>query len=221
VSITPPLAAGFGQAPDEYLATPDEISALLNISLRSLEARRSASEPPPFVKLGRSVRYPAGAVRAWIQSLLRTGADPDRAPGQAHQAPSTPAPRPVIALDRWGYRFDDPSLGLDEPIARGGRPRAAPKHDNFSAFLASASPEDEWPFVRAGEYRRPVDLVEWWRQGVEMPDDADLVWLSLQDYTSALINAARAQDTAERLRSSMADTLPPELDGNTGRRPGL
>nr|WP_281722287.1 helix-turn-helix domain-containing protein [Nitrosomonas nitrosa] len=56
----------------EYVS-PSEASALTSIPLKTLEAMRSKRIGPPFVKIGSSVRYPLGDLRAWMQSrLVRT-----------------------------------------------------------------------------------------------------------------------------------------------------
>jgi predicted DNA-binding transcriptional regulator AlpA len=53
---------------DEKLMTRPEISAHFGITQRYLEELAVTGGGPPYVKLGRAVRYKAGDVRAWIEA---------------------------------------------------------------------------------------------------------------------------------------------------------
>lgn len=50
----------------EYL-TEAQVAQLTGFSPRALEAMRSRREGPAYLKIGRSVRYRAADVRAWIE----------------------------------------------------------------------------------------------------------------------------------------------------------
>jgi len=51
---------------DKYLTTR-EAAELLGLTVKSLEARRARGNGPPFVRIGRLIRYLRSAVLAWIQ----------------------------------------------------------------------------------------------------------------------------------------------------------
>ncbi len=55
----------------DALLTPKEFSKLLGLKPRSLEEWRRLGKGPAFVRLSgqRHVRYPASAVKAWLDSL--------------------------------------------------------------------------------------------------------------------------------------------------------
>ncbi|MEO0464939.1 MAG: helix-turn-helix domain-containing protein [Pseudomonadota bacterium] len=53
---------------DKRLISTDEAAALLGLSPRTLEALRFRREGPPYVKLGRAVRYDLGELEDWIAS---------------------------------------------------------------------------------------------------------------------------------------------------------
>ena len=57
----------------EALLTEDEASALLGMSVRTLQAWRIAAKGPPHSKLGRAVRYPRGLLVAWHRSKTKNG----------------------------------------------------------------------------------------------------------------------------------------------------
>jgi predicted DNA-binding transcriptional regulator AlpA len=53
----------------EVLLTPEEAAAFLKLSLSWLaKARRRRGAGPPYVKLGKSVRYRPSALVAWLES---------------------------------------------------------------------------------------------------------------------------------------------------------
>jgi predicted DNA-binding transcriptional regulator AlpA len=58
------------------LLTPDEVAAFFKISRSWLAKSRSRDDGPPFVKIGRSVRYSKGAVLDW--ALAHTKGSPHR-----------------------------------------------------------------------------------------------------------------------------------------------
>jgi excisionase family DNA binding protein len=56
----------------ERLLTQSELAERLGTSERFLEVRRVTGGGPPYVKVGRAVRYRPSAVDAWIQQRERT-----------------------------------------------------------------------------------------------------------------------------------------------------
>jgi hypothetical protein len=62
-------------APDfngrERLLTPTETAKFLRVSPSWLAKARMTGNGPPFIKLGRSVRYEEGALALWMKSRLR------------------------------------------------------------------------------------------------------------------------------------------------------
>jgi predicted DNA-binding transcriptional regulator AlpA len=59
------------QSGDKYL-TERTAAALLDVSERTLQGWRWRGGGPPFVKLGRAVRYPPIELRAWLDGQRRT-----------------------------------------------------------------------------------------------------------------------------------------------------
>lgn len=55
--------------PDGVLYERDA-ARLLSVSMRTLQAWRSRRCGPPFVRLGRAVRYPRAQLIEWIQSKI-------------------------------------------------------------------------------------------------------------------------------------------------------
>ncbi|MGV6840439.1 MAG: helix-turn-helix transcriptional regulator [Planktomarina sp.] len=53
---------------DDTLLSRAEVQTHFNLSQRFLEVAASRGNGPAFVKIGRSVRYQAGDIRAWINS---------------------------------------------------------------------------------------------------------------------------------------------------------
>lgn len=51
---------------DQYLSAR-ETAELLGLTVKSLEARRARGNGPPFVRIGRLIRYLRSAVLAWIE----------------------------------------------------------------------------------------------------------------------------------------------------------
>lgn len=52
---------------ETYLKT-NEVAKLLDIQPQTLAIWRLRKQGPPFVKLGRSVRYPESALQQWLKS---------------------------------------------------------------------------------------------------------------------------------------------------------
>lgn len=53
------------------LLTPNEAADFLRLSLSWLAKSRMTGHGPPFVKIGRSIRYAEGALRVWLQGQTR------------------------------------------------------------------------------------------------------------------------------------------------------
>jgi hypothetical protein len=51
---------------DEFL-TPQQVSQLVNIPLKGLEARRHRRQEPTFYRAGRKIRYRRSEVIAWME----------------------------------------------------------------------------------------------------------------------------------------------------------
>lgn len=56
------------------LATPQDVATFLQIDRDRLSQMRSKGDGPPFIKLGRDVRYRWRDVTDWLESNLRTSA---------------------------------------------------------------------------------------------------------------------------------------------------
>jgi predicted DNA-binding transcriptional regulator AlpA len=54
----------------ECLLTPREAASFLRVSESWLAKARMQGDGPPYVKVGRSVRYPEGALLQWMKSRL-------------------------------------------------------------------------------------------------------------------------------------------------------
>ena len=67
--VLPPRSARESKSGDRLL-TPNEIAEFLRVSLSWLAKARMRGAGPPFVKVGRSVRYPEGALAQWMKSNL-------------------------------------------------------------------------------------------------------------------------------------------------------
>lgn len=52
---------------DDALLNEDEAAASLRISVRTLQAWRLKTAGPPFVRVGRTIRYRRGDIKAWIK----------------------------------------------------------------------------------------------------------------------------------------------------------
>jgi len=50
------------------LLTPDEVAAWLRVPIASLATRRYRGEGPPFLKVGRLVRYRVDDVEGWLNN---------------------------------------------------------------------------------------------------------------------------------------------------------
>ena len=55
----------------ERLLTPKEIADLFRVSTSWLAKARMRGDGPPFIRIGRSIRYSEAAVRQWMKSQQR------------------------------------------------------------------------------------------------------------------------------------------------------
>jgi len=67
-----PAASGATLQPSnrERLLTPRETSAFLRVSESWLAKARMRGDGPPYVKIGRSIRYPEGTLLQWTKGHL-------------------------------------------------------------------------------------------------------------------------------------------------------
>ena len=66
-----PQALKSSRLDGERLLTPREAANLLRLSLSWLAKARMRGDGPPYVKLGRAIRYREGALVQWMKSRLR------------------------------------------------------------------------------------------------------------------------------------------------------
>lgn len=52
---------------EDALLTEDEAADSLRISVRTLQAWRLRTAGPPFVRVGRTIRYRRGDIKTWIK----------------------------------------------------------------------------------------------------------------------------------------------------------
>lgn len=194
------LLGAFDTLPAHFLLTTPQVALVLQSTTRWLEEQRSRGNPPPYVELGgRMVRYGVGPLRDYIHGLFA-------------QPPTSPtASRAQREADVLGY---------DEPILRGGR-RKKPAQGSFNAFLTTAHLNDEWPFVRVGEFDRPVDFLEALRT-VDADDVRDAGWLTLDGYLAALRKSVEQAESRQRTLAdaSRMDGLLPAATARTCPRCG-
>jgi predicted DNA-binding transcriptional regulator AlpA len=56
----------YEQEPDSRMLREAEVSRILNVSQWTLQDWRRNKTGPPYMKFGKAVRYPLGALRLWI-----------------------------------------------------------------------------------------------------------------------------------------------------------
>ena len=64
--VTTKTGAGF-----DHLLTPQDAANFLGISLSWLAKRRLAGDGPPYLKIGRCIRYSEAALVQWLKSRTR------------------------------------------------------------------------------------------------------------------------------------------------------
>jgi hypothetical protein len=191
--LNDPLLMAFDTLPAHKLLRAKQVALLLETSTRWLDEQRAKGSPPPWVQTA-GIAYAVGPLRTWLQQSMAG------APATTHAA--TKAKAATIA-------------GLDEPIRKGGK-RKTPKQPTFAAFLTTGLSSDEWPFVLVGDSQRPVDFIAHLLADIP-PDDRDeeCLWLTLEDYTSRLGDAARFEQAMAE-KEAMEKALP---RGRRVRRP--
>ena len=88
-----------------------QAAALLKLSVKCLQGWRVRGGGPPFVKLGRAVRYEVPALEAFIQEAVRR---------------STSDPGPALPGGRPGIRVDHVLEQTGRALGRGGSAAASP-----------------------------------------------------------------------------------------------
>ena len=59
---------------EDRVLTRDEVQSFFGISKRFLELAAARGDGPPYLRLGRNVRYRVADVRAWLQEQTHDGA---------------------------------------------------------------------------------------------------------------------------------------------------
>lgn len=149
--------------------TAKQVGMILGRSQDQLEDDRAGGRPPPFYKLGRSVRYPIGPLRDHLRQSLASSNREVRA------------------------RAEEEYLMASPP--RRGRPPKG-RLTTFQAFLTTGAPIDTWPFLLMGPFKRPVEF--FLSLTLEASDDDEPVMLFLGDYLARLSKAAGEEDASEQ-----------------------
>jgi predicted DNA-binding transcriptional regulator AlpA len=87
----------------QKLLDEKQAAALLNVSVKTLQARRTKGGGPKFAKLGRSVRYAMSDLKSFVLAALRTStSDRGRTPVYSPRPGITirPTPEHERVLDR-------------------------------------------------------------------------------------------------------------------------
>lgn len=80
------------------MLTPHEVATRLGKTERWLERHRGIGDGPPYLKFGKTIRYPADALAQWIAAQTRRSTSEPAAPVRgkrrttAHTQQSLPAP---------------------------------------------------------------------------------------------------------------------------------
>lgn len=180
-----PFLEAAAAKPEPLMLTENDVAALIQISQRKLQELRAQNiMPPVWKKIGKSVRYPARLLKAWIEST-NDGMQSELA-ARRHKQESSRDSSFTISSD-----------GYDEPLFRGGR-RKKVQHQTFNRFLAEAYVTDEWLFVLRGVHGRPLD----WLGTLDDKRVAEerVVWLTMGDFLESIQRSARDQqaDLAKR-----------------------
>jgi excisionase family DNA binding protein len=75
--------------------TREELAAVLGCSVSTLNKLAMGTAGPPYVRIGRRVRYPSAGVQAWLRTRL-LGAAPEPAPEPPAEPPKRGRGRPRI-----------------------------------------------------------------------------------------------------------------------------
>jgi hypothetical protein len=75
MTVNPSMTSGAtAQKPTSsvvHLLTPKDAAALLKVSLSWLAKARMRGDGPPFIKIGRAIRYAEAALVQWMKSRQR------------------------------------------------------------------------------------------------------------------------------------------------------
>jgi hypothetical protein len=70
-AIRPEITGSKPAAPASNLLTPKDAARLLKVSTSFLAKRRMAGDGPPYIKVGRSIRYTDVGIAGWMRSRQR------------------------------------------------------------------------------------------------------------------------------------------------------
>jgi hypothetical protein len=70
--LSPKMAAAKPATAIANLMTPKEASAVLKVSLSWLAKARMRGDGPPYIRVGRSIRYGEAALIQWMKSRQRS-----------------------------------------------------------------------------------------------------------------------------------------------------
>lgn len=77
------------QNDQESLVSETEAARLLDVSVRTLQAWRVQDAGPPYVRVGRLIRYARASLLAWIRSRTHTPSGQSRLSNQMSQTTSS------------------------------------------------------------------------------------------------------------------------------------
>lgn len=195
-----PFLAELATAPREKLLSRQQAAMFLDVGLTKLDDWRSRGVPPPWTDLRGMVKYQAGDLIDFVQSLPHTAV--------AGQETKTVPAIPVGNLQR---------TGMYAPIMRGGRRRKP--ITSFASWLADGDPAGSpWRFAMLDDLgsqypRHPVDLIA--TLEFELADDALCVELTMLEYAQAMARYAQAAESLEE-----KERLDRELSSSRGSPPG-
>ena len=70
-SLTPASGAKKATSPAIVLLTPKEAATLLKVSVSWLAKARMRGDGPPFIRIGRSIRYAEATLLQWMRTQQR------------------------------------------------------------------------------------------------------------------------------------------------------
>lgn len=71
MTLQSPLAGGAPRSVSPGLLTTKQVARILNVSLSWLAKARMRGDGPPFIKVGRSIRYSESVLQQWMRSRQR------------------------------------------------------------------------------------------------------------------------------------------------------
>jgi hypothetical protein len=72
IAIRPEITGLKPAAPTSNLLTPKEAARLLKVSISFLAKKRVTGAGPPYLKIGRCIRYTDVGIAGWMRSRQRT-----------------------------------------------------------------------------------------------------------------------------------------------------